>query len=130
MPMRIGGKVGAVSGDPLDVYCDVRALHPAMMMSGLAGTNTPLGDCALLEIQGVEVVLTSVRCQGLDLDLFTQLGCDPASKCIVVVKSSQHFYASFSKMASKVIYVDSPGALCTDLSLLSYRKIQLPKWPL
>ena len=130
LPMRIGGKVGAVSGDPLDVYCDVRALHPAMMMSGLAGTSTPLGDCALLEIQGVEVVLTSVRCQGLDLDLFTQLGCDPASKRIVVVKSSQHFYASFAKIASKVIYVDSPGALCTDLSLLSYRKIRLPKWPL
>ena len=130
LPMRVGGKVGAASGDPLDLYCHVRALHAAMMMSGLAGTTTPLGDCALLEIQGVEVVLTSVRCQGLDLDLFTQLGCDPRSKRIVVVKSSQHFYASFSKIASKVIYVDSPGALCTDLSLLPYRSIQLPKWPL
>jgi len=130
LSMRIGGKVGVVSGDPLDVYCHVKALHPAMMMSGLAGTCTPLGDCALLEIQGVEVVLTSVRCQGLNLDFFTQLGCDPGSKRIVVVKSSQHFYTSFSKIASKVIYVDSPGALCTDLSLLTYRKIRLPKWSL
>jgi microcystin degradation protein MlrC len=130
LPMRIGGKVGPVSGDPVDALCKVKALHPAMMMSGLAGTTTPLGDCALLEIQGVEVVLTSVRCQGLDLDLFTQLGCDPRNKRIVVVKSSQHFYASFSKIASKVIYVDSPGALCTNLSLLPYRKTRLPKWPL
>lgn len=129
LPLRIGGKVGPVSGDPLDAQCSVKALHPAMMMSGLAGTTTPLGDCALIDIQGVEVVLSSVRCQGLDIDLFTQLGCDPRGKRIVVVKSSQHFHASFSRIAAKVIYVDSPGALCTDLALLPYRKIALPKWP-
>lgn len=130
LPMRIGGKVGPVSGDPVDALCNVMALHPAMMMSGLAGTTAPLGDCALVDIQGVEVVLVSVRCQGLDIDLFTQLGCEPRLKRIVVVKSSQHFYASFSKLAAKVIYVDSPGALCTNLDLLRYRKIQLPKWPI
>jgi len=129
LPLRIGGKVGPVSGDPVDAQCSVKALHPAMMMSGLAGTTTPLGDCALIDIQGVEVVLSSVRCQGLDIDLFTQLGCDPQGKRIVVVKSSQHFHASFSRIAAKVIYVDSPGALCTDLALLPYRKIALPKWP-
>lgn len=130
LPLRIGGKVGPVSGDPLDAMCTVTALQPAMMMSGLAGTSTPLGDCVLLEIQGVEVVLSSIRCPGLDIDLFTQLGCDPGRKKIVVVKSSQHFYASFSKIAAKVIYVDTPGALCTDLAWLPYRNIRRPKWPL
>lgn len=130
LPLRIGGKVGPVSGDPLDALCTVKALHPAMMMSGLAGTSTPLGDCALVEVQGVEVVLSSIRCPGLDIDFFTQLGCDPARKKIVVVKSSQHFYASFSKIAAKVIYVDTPGALCTDLGWLPYKKIRRPKWPL
>jgi microcystin degradation protein MlrC len=130
LPMRIGGKVGPVSGDPVDAMCTVKALRRTMMMSGLAGTTTPLGDCALIDVGGVEVVLISIRCQGLDIDLFTQLGCNPANKGIVVVKSSQHFYASFSKIASKIFYVDSPGALCTDFSLLPYKNIQRPKWPL
>lgn len=130
LPLRIGGKLGPVSGDPVDATCTVKALRRAMMMSGLAGTTTPLGDCALLEIGGVDLVLSSVRCQALDIDLFTQLGCDPATKRLVVVKSSQHFYASFSKIAAKVIYVDSPGALCTELDWLPYRKIRRPKWPL
>ena len=128
--MRIGGKVGPVSGDPLDALCLVKALHPAMMMSGLAGTTTPLGDCALLQIEGVELVLSSVRCQGIDTDLFSQLGCEPQQKKIVVVKSSQHFHASFSGIAGEISYVDSPGALCTDFSLLPYGKIRRPKWPL
>lgn len=127
--MRIGGKVGPVSGSPLDVECTVKVLCADMMMSGLAATTTPLGDCALVDVQGVEVVLCSVRCQGIDIDFFTQLGCNPCLKKIVVVKSSQHFLASFSKITDKVIYVDSPGALCTDFRMLSYRKIQRPKWP-
>ncbi|MCX7174503.1 MAG: M81 family metallopeptidase [Proteobacteria bacterium] len=130
LPLRIGGKVGPVSGDPLDAICTIKELRPAMLMSGLAETSAPLGDCALLAIEGVDVVLSSVRCPGLDIDLFTQLGCDPRDKKIVVVKSSQHFYASFSKIAAKVIYVDSPGALCTELSWLPYKKIRRPKWPL
>lgn len=129
LQMRIGGKVGVVSGAPLDAMCIVKSLRRDMMMSGLAGTTTPLGDCALLDVQGVEVVLCSVRCQGLDIDLFIQLGCDLHSKKIIVVKSSQHFYTSFSKLASKIIYVDSPGALCNELEWLPYKKIHRPKWP-
>jgi microcystin degradation protein MlrC len=110
--------------------CSVRALRRSMMMSGLAGTQAPLGDCALVEADGVLVVLASVRCQGLDVDLFTQLGCDVAALRVVVVKSSQHFYASFAKIASQTIYVDTPSALSLNLASLHYRKIRRPKWPL
>jgi microcystin degradation protein MlrC len=130
LPMRIGGKVAPVSGSPVDAMCTVLALRADMWMGGLAGTSAPLGDCALVDAGGVLVVLASVRCQGLDTDLFTQLGCDLAALQIVVVKSSQHFHASFSKIATKTIYVDTPGALCMKLDSLPYRKIQRPKWPL
>lgn len=130
LPLRIGGKVAPVSGAPLDAMCTVRALRRSMMMSGLAGTQAPLGDCALIEADGVWVVLASVRCQGLDVDLFTQLGCDVAALRVVVVKSSQHFYASFAKIATQTIYVDTPGALSLNLAALDYRNIDRPKWPL
>jgi microcystin degradation protein MlrC len=63
-------------------------------------------------------------------DLFTQLGCDLAAKKIVVVKSSQHFYASYSKVAKHVIYAGAPGAVTLDLTTLPYRKARLPKWPI
>ena len=55
-------------------------------------------------------------------DLFTQLGCDLAAKKIVVVKSSQHFHASYSKIAAHVIYAAAPGAVTHDLNTLPYRK--------
>lgn len=129
LPLRIGGKISPLSGDPLDLECTVKALRPEMMMTGLAGMM-PLGDCALVEAGGIDIVLVTLRNQALNTDLFTQLGCDLAAKKIVVVKSSQHFYASFSKVAKHVIYGNAPGAVTADLKTLPYRKIRRPLWPL
>ena len=130
LALRIGGKIGPLSGDPLDVQCTVKALVPNMKMTALAGSSAPLGDCALIEIAGVQVVLITLRSQAMGTDLFTQLGCDLAACRIVVVKSSQHFYASYSKVARHVIYVDAPGSVTGDLDSLPYRKVRRPKWPL
>ena len=101
-----------------------------MVMSGLAGTPVALGDCALVRTSGVQVVLISRRNQAMGTDLFTQLGCDLAAQRLVVVKSSQHFHASFSKVAAQVIYAAAPGAVTADLRSLPYRKVMRPKWPL
>jgi len=130
LPLRLGGKTSPLSGDPVDAMATVLALKPDMVMTGLAGTPTALGDCALVEVDGVQIVLISVRNQAMGTDLFTNLGVDLATKKIIVVKSSQHFYASFSKVAQKVIYVGAPGAVTLDLKTLPYRKIKRPKWPI
>ncbi len=128
--LRIGGKISPLSGAPIDLDCTVKALHSNMVMTGLANTPSQLGDCALIETMGIEIVLITLRNQAMGTDLFTQLGCDLAAKKIIVVKSSQHFYASFSKLARLVIYVAAPGAVTLDLGTLPYRKIHRPKWPL
>jgi len=130
LALRIGGKIGPMSGDPLDLMCTVKALRHDMVMTGLANTPVALGDCALVEANGIEIVLITLRNQAMGTDVFTQLGCDLASKKIIVVKSSQHFYASFSKVAKHVIYAGAPGAVTIDLSTLPYRKARMPKWPL
>ena len=128
--LRIGGKIGPASGDPIDLECTVKALKTEMVMTGLAGTPVQMGDCALVEAAGIEIVLITLRNQAMGTDVFTQLGCDLAAKKIIVVKSSQHFYASFSKVARHVIYVGAPGAMALDLSTLRYRNIRRPKWPM
>jgi microcystin degradation protein MlrC len=128
--LRIGGKIGPMSGDPIDLMCTVKALRENMIMTGLANAPMPLGDCALVEALGIQIVLITLRNQAMGTDMFTQLGCDLAAKKIVVVKSSQHFYASFSKVAKHVIYADAPGSVARDLHTLPYRRIRRPKWPL
>jgi microcystin degradation protein MlrC len=130
LQMRIGGKIGPLSGDPVDVRCTIKALKREMSMTSLSGGQTPLGDCALVDAEGIEIVLTSNRNQAMNIDLFTQLGCEITKRKIIVVKSAQHFYASFSKIAQKVIYVGGKGVATPDWKTLVYKKIRRPKWPL
>ena len=128
--LRIGGKVSPLSGDPIDLDCTVKALHAQMRMSSLSNTQQNLGDCALVEANGVEIVLITLRSQAIGTDLFTNLGCDLAGKRLIVVKSSQHFYAAYSKVAAEVIYCGAPGSVTMDWKSLPYQKIARPKWPL
>ena len=130
LALRIGGKISPASGMPIDLVCTVKAIQPNMQMTGLTGTPMAMGDCVLVESQGVEIVLTTLRNQAMGTDVFTNLGCDLAAKKIIVVKSSQHFYASFSKVTQNVIYVSAPGAVACDITTLPYRNIRRPKWPL
>jgi microcystin degradation protein MlrC len=128
--LRIGGKTGPMSGDPLDAECTVRALMSGMMQASQAGTPSAMGDCALVSVGGVDIVLNSVRTQGLDTGLFAQLGCDPAAKKIIVVKSAQHFHASFARIAREILYVGAPGSADPNWANLPYKKIRQPKWPI
>jgi microcystin degradation protein MlrC len=129
--LRIGGKTGPLSGDPVDAECTIRALIPDMMQASQAGgTPSPMGDCALVSTGGVDIVLNAVRTQALDYGLFAQLGCDPTAKKIIVVKSAQHFRASFAKVAREIIYVGAPGSADPNYANLPYKKIRQPKWPI
>ena len=122
LALRIGGKVAPVSGDPVDAEVRVLALRRDAQQTGLTGAREPLGDCALVAVGGVEVLLNARRTQAFGTDLFTQFGVDLAARRIVVVKSSQHFHAAFSKVASHILYADVPGTLTSDLTTLPFRK--------
>ncbi|MGY2492295.1 M81 family metallopeptidase [Cupriavidus sp. CP313] len=128
--LRIGGKISPGSGNPLDVTCLVKTLRHNYIMTGIAGEPLSVGDAALIEFDGIECVLISNRCQALNVDLFTGIGCDIAKKRIVVVKSAQHFYASYSKVSERVLYVGAPGSATPRYDLLTYKKAKLPKWPI
>ena len=125
-----GRQVAPVSGQPLDLRCTVLALKREAVMTGLSNTPALLGDVAILRTGGVVLALTSLRTQAMGTDMFTQFGIDLAAMKLIVVKSSQHFYASYSQVAKHVIYVATPGAITQDYNSLPYRKVQRPKWPL
>jgi microcystin degradation protein MlrC len=130
LTLRVGGKIGPASGDPLDLPCTVKALRTEHQMAGLSGAPIAVGDAAWVEAAGVDILLISLRRQATGTDVFTDLGCELSQRKIVVVKSAQHFHASFAKVAKQVLYVGAPGAATPFLHTLDYRKIQRPIWPL
>jgi microcystin degradation protein MlrC len=127
--IRLGGKAGPLSGEPLDLQVEVLALANQASQT-FAGAQFPLGRCAALRCAGVDVVVTTERDQARGIDLFTGMGIQPTDKRLIVVKSSQHFYDSFSRIAGRVVYLDCPGSLRPHLGSYPYRHASRPRWPL
>ena len=128
-PLRFGGKIGPASGLPIDAEVTVIGLKRDCWQS-FGPTQVPLGDCAAVRIGGVEVVLITKRTQALGLELFSNLGIDPHTKKLVVVKSTNHFMAAFGPIAKQVLYIESDGPLSRDYRKIPYKKVQRPIWPL
>ena len=128
-PLRIGGKIGPASGQPVDALVEVTAVATDCWQR-FGPTQVPLGNCAAVKIGGVEVVLITKRTQALGLELFSNVGIDPLKRKILVVKSTNHFMASFGPIAKRVIYVESDGPLARDYRRMQYTKIKRPIWPL
>jgi microcystin degradation protein MlrC len=122
LPLRLGGKCGPASGEPMDVIATVKAFVPDHSQQDLGPARCPMGDSLWLAIDGIDVVVMSVRTQTLSPDAFTGLGIDLASKRIIAVKSSWHFQANFGPIADDLIPVATPGALQMDFAAIDYRK--------
>jgi microcystin degradation protein MlrC len=122
LTLRLGGKTNVSSGTPLEVRARVCAINPRHEQTSLGETRQPMGLCAWLEIEGIDVVVSTTRSQVFAPNLFTGLGIELLRKHIVVVKSTNHFFSRFSPIAQRVIRVATPGALYMDLAHIDYRK--------
>lgn len=131
LDVRLGGKLGPQSGDPVDARAKVLKLgrEITIQFGGQRKGVNSIGDAAALQIEGVTVIVNTKRSQCHSLDCFAKLGVDPSTKKVVVVKSMQHFHAAYAPIASEVVYVAAPGALVPDWSLLPYKKAGKDQWP-
>jgi microcystin degradation protein MlrC len=133
--LRIGGKLGPESGDPLDVDCTVIGLANRVVQT-LNGGPSSLGACAAVRVHvpgddhGIDVLLTTRRVQAGSPELFSGAGIDPTTKRIIVVKSTQHFYAGFAPISARVIYTGDRGALAADMRTIPYKRVRTSDyWP-
>ncbi len=76
LKLRLGGKSGPASGDPLDVEATVTAINPGASQLS-QGAITPLGLTVALDVAGIAVVVNSIRQQTFSPMCFTELGIDP-----------------------------------------------------
>lgn len=129
LALRIGGKVGRNSGQPLDVVATVRGLSPEHKQPGLSGSQSRLGPSAYIEVEGVHIIVSTIREQVFSPELFTEIGCSISDKRGIVVKSAQHFYNNFESIASEIQYVAASGSVAPEFAQIAYTKLQRPVWP-
>ena len=128
LPLRLGGKCGPMSGDPLDLTVTVRKC--ASGLTQRFGTlPAPMGEAVWIEANGIDIVINDVRGQTFHPEAFEQLGIDLSKRRYVCVKSSNHYQAGFNPIAARVIPVATPGAITPDYANIPYRKRARDYWP-
>lgn len=129
LDLRIGGKCGPASGDPVDLRVVVKAIRPKLLQSFGTSRNL-MGDVVWVQARNeIDLVLNTLRTQTFHPDAFTQLGIDLLKKKLILVKSSQHFRAGFASLAGEIVYCAAPGAIMPDFANIPYRKMTRPYWP-
>lgn len=126
--LRLGGKAGPDSGDPVDLQVQVLGAKRDATQT-FNGFQVTIGDAVWVQGEGVDIILNSHRFQTGHPDMMTQLGLDPATRHMIIVKSTQHFHAGFAPIARKVLYVAGRGTSNPDTLALPYRHVEKPFWP-
>ncbi|MFD1797288.1 M81 family metallopeptidase [Paracoccus aurantiacus] len=133
--LRFGGKSAPLTGEPFDALVRVLRIAPRAEMQ-FGQSVVPFGPAARIalltpegEDLGIEVILNTVRAQSYDPSLFSVMGIVPEQKRILVVKSTNHFYAAFQPIASEIIYCSAGKPYPNDPATNPYRLVRSDIWP-
>ena len=129
LALRLGGKCGPMSGDPLDLIVTVRKCATGLTQR-FGRLPTPLGETVWVTANGVDIVINDTRTQTFHPDAFEGLGIDLSQRHIICVKSSNHYQAGFNPIAARVIPVATPGAITPDFANIPYTRRAKTWWPL
>lgn len=131
--MKVGGKTDGFHGEPVEVTGYVKLLSDGKFVRKSVmgrGLTTNLGRTVVLDVNGIEIIMTEIRVQPTDLQQYRAFGIEPTEKKIIVVKSSVHFRAVHEDIAKEIIEVDGPGIHSTRLAGFNYKNIRRPIFPI
>jgi len=125
--VNLGGKSGVTGESPFWAECMVERLGDGNLTGTgpfYSGCHMNLGPMALLRFGRVRVVVASRKQQAADRAMFQHLGVEPEAEKILVLKSSVHFRADFSRIASEILMVEAPGYNVADPTKLAFQHLR------
>jgi microcystin degradation protein MlrC len=130
--VELGGKADALHGGPLPLTAYVKCLSDGRFVRTAMGRGAPvdLGKTARLQVDGVDILVSSFREQVFDPEVFLLHGIDVIRYTIVALKSAQHFRAGFAALARAIITADSPGLTTVQIGGFPRRRGPGLLWPL
>ena len=82
-----------------------------------------------IEVEGIDVILNTVRSQVFNPDIFSNLGINPLKKSVLVVKSTNHFFAAFAEITPSILYAAVDGPYPNEPATNNYQNLQRNIWP-
>jgi microcystin degradation protein MlrC len=129
--LTIGGKLDKRNGAPLKVTGQVRLLADGLSYQG--GLGLPMcgeaGPIAVLNVNGVDVILSSTRLSFEDPVQLRRLGLEPLDYSIVILKRG-YLTTPFELISQRSILAFTPGATNCDMTQMEFHRLKRPVYPL
>ena len=131
--LKVGGKTDTQHGAPVALtgvvktLSDGRFIHKGPMGRGTAGN---MGRTAVVQVGGIEIILTERRIQPYDAQVLRSVGIEPTARKLIALKSAVHFRADYTPIAHRILDVDTPGVHSPNLFSYRYQKLRRPVYPL
>ena len=132
LTVSIGGKLDKRHGVPLEVTGHVRMLTDGEHYQGgvhRAWGRQRRGPVAVLNVDGVDVILSSTRLSFVDPVQLRHLGLEPLEYRVVVLKRG-YLTAPFQAISQRSILAFSPGATHCDVTQMEFHRVNRPMYPL
>lgn len=132
--MKVGGAFDKKHSKPVMVSGVVKLISDGRWVARARGYNTGITTCmgrtVVLEVGPVLILIAERSAMTVDPELFRSHGIDPVYCKIVVVKSPNGFRAAYEPIAKAIFVVDTPGVSTANLSMLKWKRIDRPIYPL
>ena len=130
--LTLGGKLDKRHGAPLPVTGHVRLLTDGIPYHGgirKPPTRQKSGPMAVLNIDGIDVILSSTRQSFEDPLQLRVLGLEPLDYKIVVLKRG-YLTTPFQVISQRSILAFTPGATNCDVTQMEFQRLNRPAYPL
>lgn len=121
--LKVGGRLDTVHSHPLEIEALIRYVS-----TGPHGLTRSSERAAVLDWDGILVVLVNTRRSFTSPDEFKQVGIDPLAHKIVVVKLGYLFQA-LRDIAPRTIMALTPGFTYELIEELPYKNLRRPMYP-
>lgn len=131
--LRIGSAIDGRWHEPVPLRGSVRGLGEGTYLlegAGYTGLEVDMGRFAVVERDGISILLTERPVLSADPATFLFAGIDPNRVDVLVVRSCSDFRPNFPEAAPDAVTLDVPGTATPRLENLEFRNVDRPLWPL
>ncbi len=130
LTLAIGAAFQPIYYTPVTVEARVLRLAEGPYASELPPMHLDAGLRAVIEVAGfIQVLLSEKPVITLDLKGYEASGMYPREAKAVIVKSAGQFRGFYSPFAFRIIELETPGPVDSQLPRLPFKQITRPLWP-
>lgn len=136
--LEVGGKVSPLDPGPVKVRARLLRLSDGRYTledrhshaASMSGVHMNMGPCAVIDAEGVIILLTSRRSAPMDLGQWRSQGVNPEELRFIGVKAAVAHRQAYDRITDVNYWVRTPGACASDIASLPYENVRRPVFPL